>query len=136
MKETMRCRYYIRYVDDFVIVHSSKSFLNELRKQICNCLESVRLTIHEDKSQVIKTSQGIDFLGYRVFPDYRLVRKSNVIRYKRKLRRMQTAYGAGTVNLSDIRQRLMSWIGHAKWADSFRLRRHVFGALVLVSGDS
>ncbi len=136
MKETMRCQYYIRYVDDFVIAHSSKSFLNELRQQICHFLESVRLTIHEDKSQVMPSSQGLDFLGYRVFPEYRLVRKSNVIRYKRKLRNMQKVYAAGTMNFPDIRQRLISWIGHVKWAHSYRLRRNIFDNLAFVTGDS
>lgn len=136
IKETMGCRYYIRYVDDFVVAHSSKGFLHELRIRIIDFLVSVRLTIHEDKSQVIKTSQGIDFLGYRVFPGHRLVRKSNVIRYKRKLRRMQTAYSAGMMELADIRQRIMSWLGHVRWADSYRLRRRLFGNLVFSTGDS
>jgi len=126
VKETLKCRYYIRYVDDFVIVHHNKLFLQQCRKHIESFLETLRLRIHKDKTQVIQSGQGIDFLGYRVFPTHRRVRKSNVKRYKRKLRKMQAGYASGKMNLKDIHQRIASWLGHVRWADSYRLRQITF----------
>lgn len=130
LKEDLHCRYYIRYVDDFVICHKSKEHLHAIKKVIVDYLDGYRLHIHEDKSQVIRASQGIDFLGFRVFPTHRLVRKSNVIRYKRKLRLMQKQYETEFIELGEARQRIMSWLGHVKWANSFRMRKIIFDQIV------
>jgi retron-type reverse transcriptase len=130
IKEELLCRYYIRYVDDFVICHDSKSFLHELKTKIIHRLEKDRLSVHKDKCQVIKVDAGIDFLGYRIFPTHRLVRKSNVRRYKRKLRNMRQRYANAELEFKEITQRVMSWMGHIRWADSFHLRQQIFKDLV------
>ena len=89
IKEKLRCKYYIRYVDDFVIFDDNKMKLHNIRELIEQHLATLRLQMHPHKSQIFPVEQGTDFLGYRIFPSHRLIRKSNVKRFRRKLRRYQ-----------------------------------------------
>jgi hypothetical protein len=69
------------------------------------------------------TSQwfGLTFVGYRLWPTHRVLRRENVRRFRRRVRWMQKAYAKGQLKWEDIRPRLASWLGHAGQADSKRL---------------
>ena len=82
----------------------------------------LRLQIHQDKSVVFPCDQGIRFLGYRVFPTHRLLVQENVRRFRRRMRWMQREFAAGRIGFDAIRPRIMSWIGHARHANTYRLR--------------
>ena len=85
LKEEQGCRYYFRYCDDFVILHSSKDFLHNLCRKMEEYLQkSLRLTLKDNWQVFPVAARGIDFLGYRFFHDYTLLRKSIVKRIKRK----------------------------------------------------
>lgn len=135
VKEELRCRFYLRYVDDFVIFHSDKARLHEIKKRIQEYLAALRLRLHPNKSQIFPVTQGLDFLGYRIFPTHRLIRKSNVKRFRRRLRRCQKAYYTGEYNWQDVNQRVQSWMGHARWADSYNLRKEIFDQAVFKKGS-
>lgn len=126
VKETLRAEFYIRYCDDFVIFGNSKQQLHSLKKDIAAYLATLRLKLNETKSRIYRVTDGVDFLGYRIFPDHSLVRKSIVKRYRKKLSRNLQKYYAGSVELSKITLSMHSWIGHIQHADSFRLRQSVF----------
>jgi len=55
--------------------------------------------------------------------------KENVRRFRRRVRQMQQEYATGRATFADIYQRLMSWVGHAKQADTFRLRERLFDTI-------
>jgi retron-type reverse transcriptase len=135
IKEQLACRYYIRYVDDFVIFDSDKQRLSMIKEQIKNQLAILRLRLHPHKCQIFPVEQGTDFLGFRIFPTHRLVRKSNVKRFKRKLRRFQKAYCCGDKDFCEINQSVQSWLGHAKWADSYTLRKTIFKNTSFTTGQ-
>ena len=134
IKEKLHCKYYIRYVDDFVVFGNDKTHLHTIQEQVKHYLSTLRLKIHPHKSQIFPVEQGTDFLGYRIFPSYRLIRKSNVKRFRRKLRRFQKDYASGRMQFIEINQRIQSWVGHAIWADSYNLRRELFSNFVLIKG--
>jgi len=90
---------YIRYVDDFLVFSDDKRRLHEVRAQISQFLEWLRLRIHENKSVVFPTRDGIRFLGYRVFPTHRLLTQQNVRRFRRRMRWMQRSFAAGRLSL-------------------------------------
>ena len=75
--------------------------------------------------------RGKRFLGYRVFPTHRLMPKENVRRFRRRVRRMQEEYAAGRVSIGEVHQRLMSWNGHARQANTYRLRGRLFSTIRL-----
>ena len=125
VKETLERRFYVRYVDDFVIFGDDKPALWDALAACRERLGAIRLRLHPRKSRVYRVSDGIDFLGYRVFPTHRLLRKSNVRHARRRLRKLQAGYREGTITLDDVRQSVMSWIAHASHADAYRVRGRV-----------
>jgi len=129
VKETLGCRAYIRYVDDFVVLADDKATLWAVRDAITTFLATtLRLRMHPVKQWVAPVTSGVDFLGYRVYPTHRRLRRTSGLRFQRRLRDMQRAYRAGTITLNQIRQRLMAWLGHARHADTYRLRASLLGA--------
>lgn len=134
IKEELRCLYYIRYVDDFVILDNDKNRLHHIREKSKKYLSRLRLVLHPNKSQIFPVVQGAEFLGYRIFPTHRLIRKSNVKRFRRKLRKYQREYATGQLSWLEVNQRVQSWIGHAGWANSYLLRKEIFENAVFVRG--
>ena len=134
VKEGIRERYYLRYCDDWVVCGNDKGHLHEVKAAIRTFLEGLRLRLHTDKPQVFPADQGTDFLGYRVFPTHMRVRKANVHRFKRQLRRMQEAYERGEMTWEEVTASVRSWLAHAAHADSYRLRRALMGQAIFVRG--
>ena len=130
VKETLRCRDYIRYCDDFVILDNRVARLREVKREVEGYLASLRLAVHLKKCVVSRTERGTDFLGYRVFPSHRRVRAQNARRFTRKLRRLRARYRQGTLSLDQVCRSVRSWIAHASHADSWRLREDMFSESV------
>ena len=126
VKEELGCRFYMRYMDDMVVFDNSKTHLREIRSAMIGTLEKLRLKVHINKAQIWPVRQGTDWLGYRVYPTHRRVRKSNVRRLRRRLKRLSQDYREGLVDIGKIKASVMSWIGHVKHANSYRLRRKIF----------
>lgn len=122
LKEKKNCRYYQRYCDDLVILHSDKKFLSQLRKDISNYLEiELNLKLKGDWQIFPVDKRGIDFLGYRFFHDYILLRKSIATRFKRRMKQIKKGYK----NLTPINilSGIMSYCGWVKYANCYRLQR-------------
>jgi hypothetical protein len=90
----------------------------------------LHLRLHPKKQWIFPVSEGVDFLGYRVFPTHRRLRRSNGVRFQRRLRRLQQEYRMGQKTLPEVRQSIASWIGHASHADTYRLRSALLGSAV------
>lgn len=120
VKHTLRAKHYIRYVDDFVILHSSKEQLQVWKLKIEQFLkENLNLELHPDKSRIISLSRGIDFVGFRNFFFHRLLRKRNT----RKMRSRVADYKQGALSKESLLESFQGWNAYAKWADSYKLRK-------------
>jgi len=122
VKEELGCRCYIRYCDDFVIFGDDKRELGRTAERLADRLSAVRLKLHERKCQVRRVDEGVDFLGYRIWPTHRRLRRESVLRFKRRRRVLRKAWRAGDTELANVRASMASWVGHAKHADTWRLR--------------
>jgi retron-type reverse transcriptase len=131
MKDQLRIKGYVRYVDDFLVFSDDKKQLGNLRERIADFLTTLRLRLHPTKNVIFPVKEGIRFLGYRVFGTHRLLPKENVRRFRRRLLGMQKDYAAGQVSFAKIHQRLMSWVGHARQANTYRLRCRLFDTISL-----
>jgi retron-type reverse transcriptase len=133
IKEELGCQRYIRYVDDFVVLDDSKERLWAIRDAVARFLQDrLRLNLHPHKQTVSPVGNGIDFLGYRVYPTHRRLRRTSGYRFRRKLKRMAEQYRDGRINERKVRQRVASWIGHAAHADTYGLRTALFENVVFV----
>ena len=119
----LQCSAYLRYVDDFLLFADNKRTLWNWRQAIRARLASLRLTIHENKAQARPTTEGIPFLGFVVYPDHRLLKRRKGIAYRRRLKKSLDEYQRGLVAQDDIKGSIQSWINHARYGDTWGLRR-------------
>ncbi len=80
VKQNLRCKYYLRYMDDFIILDTDKKELQRKKEFIEEFLNSkLKLRLNK-KTQIFPVSRGIDFLGFRVYKTHRLLKKRNIKR--------------------------------------------------------
>ncbi len=123
LKEVKHVKYYIRYMDDLVILHSSKEYLHQLRKDIDEYLtENLGLTLKENWQVFPTYERGIDFVGYRSFGDYTLLRRSTKARMKEAMKRLRQRLNKGKPMTLSNQSTLGSYIGILGWGDCTRLK--------------
>lgn len=64
IKEILKCKYYIRYMDDFIIIDTDKNKLINIKNKINICLGKLKLTMNK-KSNIYRLSVGLNFLGLK-----------------------------------------------------------------------
>lgn len=136
VNRVLRPACYIRYVDDFLLFDQSQAKLAEMRFAMEELLAELRLRMHERKSRVYRCADGVTFLGWRVFPRRTRLVRENVVRFRRRLREMQRAFGEGRTTRQEVRARIHSWIGHAAAGDTWRLRQQLFAQFTLLKGSA
>lgn len=125
VKRELRCRHYLRYVDDFVLFASDKATLHRWRKVIIAKLAELRLTLHEGRAQVFPVTEGMTFLGFRLFPTHRRLKRAKGISFQRRYKEYVRRYAAGEMTAADLRIRVRSWVAHASHGDTYGLRRAI-----------
>ena len=140
VKYDMGEAHYIRYMDDFCIIHHDKAYLHRARETVEKFLwDRLRLRTNA-KTQVFPITawpgRPLDFLGYRIWTTHRKLRTSSIRRISRTLKRLQKLYGKGVVSLDRIRQSIVSWIGHASHAEAFGLREKLLAKFVFTKGQN
>jgi retron-type reverse transcriptase len=115
----LKSRHWARYMDDIIILgHDPHELRNQFARMADFAQSHLNLTI--SKWQVANVSRGINFLGYRIWPRHKLLRKDSVTRAKRKIR-----HAIEHRDSLGLQAFLTAWSGHASWADT----NHLFGFL-------
>jgi len=125
VKHFLKARYYLRYVDDFVILHKRKRFLEYCLKRIAQYLLCLKVELHPDKSKVFSLACGVDLLGYKIFYYYKLVRRRNFMRFYQEFLGRRELYLCGEITRNEFLASLQGWFGYVCWADSYNLLRRV-----------
>ena len=125
IKHRLKAKYYIRYVDDFVILHKDKKVLLEFKDKIEKYLKNLRLELHPDKSKIHALRNGITFLGYRIFYHYKLLRKRNINYFFRRFKKKVTLYNQGTIEREDLENFLQGWFGYSKFANTYNFSKKI-----------
>lgn len=114
LKRELKIRYYVRYADDFVILHKDKKYLECILPKISIFLETrLKLSLHPDKVFIKTFSSGIDFLGWIHFPHHRIPRTSTRRRMFRNL------------NKNPKKESLDSYVGLLSHGDTYKLVRKI-----------
>ena len=129
VKHELREHRYMRYMDDWIIVHHDKEHLHDRRRHLANWLhDELGLRLHH-KTQVFPVAahrgRALDFLGYRIWTTHRKLRKDSVRRMNRRLKRLQHQLAAGLIDWERINATVQSWVAHARHANSYQIRRDV-----------
>jgi hypothetical protein len=143
VKRKLKVKYYLRYVDDLVLLSESPEQLKEWRKEIdCFLKETLKLELHPNKDKYGSVYQGIDFVGYVTKPEYTLSRKRVVNNFKIKLhyfnqglllisgnQKQKTLPLSDQLTKDEIKQTaamVNSYYGHFQRANSYRLRKNLY----------
>lgn len=108
IKEKLKIKYYIRYMDDGILLHNDKEYLKYCLKEIEKILNLYKLKLNPKKTKINNIKTGIDFLGFRFYikNDKIILKLRNDCkkRFKKKMKKFDY----------DVYQ---SYIGHLKWGN-------------------
>lgn len=118
IKEKMKVKYYLRYMDDMVLFGRNKKELHKIKNEIDEFLKPEGLKL-KDNWQLFKVdSRPLDFLGYRFYRGYTTLRRSNFLRIKRRVKKIVKR---GYIRLTDAYS-MISYHGWLSQCDSFNYR--------------
>lgn len=131
VKRELKCEAYIRYVDDFLLFGEDKKVLHGCRDEIISKLSELRLTLHEGQAQVYPVNTGIPFLGFRVYPEYRKLKARRSLHFRRKLKNLVKQTQNDWMQFPQLSATIQGWVNHARFGDTWRLRKSVLGGVRL-----
>lgn len=114
---TLKQRNWTRYMDDIVLFSSNREELVIVKDQIIQ-FSKEKLNLSLSKWYIHNIDRGLNFLGYRIWHNFKLIRKDSVLRAKRKV------YKYMKYEEYDKFQKFIgSWRGHIQWADCYNLKK-------------
>lgn len=130
VKQKLKVRYYLRYVDDIVMLAETTDMLKYWRTNVEKfLLENLQLKLHSKKIIIQPTRSGIDFLGYIVRKDYMLVRGRVVKNFKQKLHIFNQQNSFSLLERKTVQGMLScinSYYGIFGFADTYHLRKDIY----------
>lgn len=131
IKRELKIHYYIRYMDDMILLADDKKKLHEYKYLIDAFLqEKLKLNLN-NKTAIRPITLGIEFVGYKLWATHIKLRKSTSLKMKRRLNSVKKQYSKGKIQLSDVQATVNSYMGMLKYCNSYRLRNKLFEELVL-----
>ena len=130
VKHTLRCKGYVRYMDDFLLFGHNKAELKAQGRVVKRWVRhQLRLEVHPDKYRLLRSCAGVDCCGFVVFADGRIrVRTQTARRFHKRFRHQLRLARSGQFDFLKVRATVAAWIGHVKHAQSIGLRRAVLCA--------
>ena len=118
IKERLRIRHYLRYMDDFILIHEDRAVLENALKDITEKLAALGLTLNS-KTQIYPLKQGVIWLKWRfILTDtgkvVRRIGRKSVVRERRKLKRMAKLAESGRISADALKESFNSWKAHAQ----------------------
>jgi RNA-directed DNA polymerase len=126
VKDRLRHRGYLRYMDDMLLFDDDRGRLEDLAHRVEEACFGLRLRLH--RWCVMPTAPGVGFVGYRLLPRIVRVKRSSVARAERRLRGMIRHEGDHRAMMASLR----SSMGHWSHADAWRLTSRVLSRLGLL----
>jgi len=126
IKEQLHIKFYLRYMDDFILIHHDKEYLEYCLIEIQKKLDEIEMKLHPKKTKIYSIEEPILFLGFynrltKTGKVVKTINSDNVRREKRKLRRMVALVKKGRMKKEKVDQCFESWKAHASKGDSFKL---------------
>ena len=122
IKYKLKAKYYLRYVDDFAILHSSKSQLRTWKQEIEKFLkEKLKIELHSQKSRIIPLSKPIDFVGFRNFYYFKLLRRRNLKTIQNQILLLKQ----NKISYQKFIESFQGWNAYAKWTNSHKITRRL-----------
>lgn len=131
-KRTLGIHFYIRYVDDVVILSDSKAQLHEWHHVIRDFLRNELELSLNSKTCIRPLNQGIEFVGYRITRYRVTIRKSTSLRIKRALKGIRKRYENNDLSVQEAMDSMECYIGMLGHCDCPALKKKIIDSFVLV----
>ncbi|KHO47418.1 MAG: RNA-directed DNA polymerase [archaeon GW2011_AR5] len=126
VKHNLRARFYIRYLDDFVILHDKKVVLEWWKSRIDEFLKnSLKLELHPDKSKIYALHSGANFLGFRIFYHHKLLKKSNLRSMNLRMEELAEDYKNGNISQGELDAKISGWCAYAVHGNTYKIRNRI-----------
>jgi len=136
VKQDLKCKGYCRYVDDFLLFSARKEELHAWRAEMIGFLSALRLRLHEPQAAVFPVSTGIPFLGWRIYPHYRRLKRSNGVAFRRRFVRLRKELADRKITFDQVNASISSWVAHVSHGNTWRLRSSLLRAPQMANSQS
>ena len=124
IKEKLKIKYYIRYMDDGILLHEDKEYLKYCLNEIKKIINKYKLKLNS-KTQITNINQGFDFLGFKYhIKNNKIIMKvknQTKNRFKRKLKKLYLLLDNKKINIEDLNQVKASYLGHLSYGNTDNL---------------
>ena len=126
IKEKLHVKYYLRYMDDLILIHQDKAFLERCYAEIENYLSQIKAELNPVKSKIYKLSDGIVFMGFifnlsNTGKVYMHINPKNVKAQRKKLKRLVARSKKGLIPKDKVTESYMAWRNHAEKGTNHKL---------------
>lgn len=131
VKEELRVKGYIRYVDDTLCFSNSKDFLKEIVEKIKSFLVFFRLKLHPLKIKLLEAEKGFVFLGHKVFKTHFRLTSKAIRRGRKNLKKISYDYRYGRVDLAEAKNSIFGTIGFFKMGNNAKIIDNLLAQTIL-----
>ncbi|MGE3538492.1 MAG: reverse transcriptase domain-containing protein [Candidatus Tectimicrobiota bacterium] len=127
LKDRLRRKGYVRYMDDFLVLADDKPSLHATLAAIRIFLQdTLHLALKDEVVYIAPVSQGVPFVGFRIYPGMVKLARPQWVRFTRRVQAQETRYHGGLIDEETLARSVTSMIGHTLHADTLAARRHFF----------
>jgi len=131
VKFNLREHFYLRYMDDFLIFGVDKKNLQTRQLQVTEFIsDKLKLALHQKKTLVYSCSLGVPWLGFRIFSNYRRLKRANILRFLQKIRILRKQSLRKGYGFEETIKAVNRWINHAESGDTYCLRKKLFHGII------
>lgn len=125
VKEELHIKYYIRYMDDFILLLENKQIAKVILDKINRFVQNnLHLTLNE-KTRYYPSKMGVDFCGYVIYETHMKLRKRSVQKIKKKVKLWNNLYKNNSFDYHKFLLQYNSFKGHARHANSYHLFKRI-----------
>ena len=126
IKHKLKVRYYCRYLDDSIVIVKTKKEAKETLEKIRKYLkENLELELNQ-KTQIFKNKQGVNFCGYKI-NEYRMkLRDKGKRKLKKKVKKLKEEIKKGNLTSKQAKKYLAGHLGYIKYANNYNLLNKIF----------
>jgi len=130
VKEQLGVKFYMRYMDDFILIHHNKNYLEQCQIKIKSYLKAIGFELHPRKTKIYPVKEGVKFLGFifRVTSMGKVLMildPKNVKYERKKIFRISQLVKSGEMERKKADEMFGAWKAHAEKGNSFRLLRRM-----------
>lgn len=130
VKHSLRIHYYIRYMDDVIILSDDKKHLHKAKEDIEIFLKSVLTLDLNNKTAIRPTSLGVEFVGFKIWPTHRKLKKATLKKIKRRVKGLQKAYAEGLIDFDKVNASMQSYFGIMGHFNSYNFKTKLLNECV------